>query len=312
MFSKKKNSVRLAIPVLCAALLALTACTNASETTGGGPTAAGSASAAPVAVDKQAQALLPADIKTQGSITIASDPSYAPFEYLGPDGKTMTGFDIALTDHLAAMLGLKANHEAATFDTIIPGLTSGRYDAGMSAFSITAERKQTVDFVPYMQGGTALGVLKGNPKNLHLQDNSLCGHTVAVQSGSVQAQVQAPAFSQQCTAAGKQPIDIKSFPTQSDANLALTSGRVDALISTSTTLNYQGQQAGGKFEAVAGPPYQPKGVGMVVKKGSQLTAALSAAMKTLIASPDYKTLFTTWNIPVDNMLTLSDFETYAQ
>lgn len=311
MLSSKRAKASLAVSTLCVALIALTGCTNASETAGA-PSVGASAPVPTVVVDAAARALLPAAIRDKGTLVIASDPSYAPFESLAADNKTMVGFDVQLTDLLAESLGLKTDHEAATFDAILPGLTSGRYDVGMSAFSITAVRKQKVDFVPYMQGGTALGVLTGNPMKLHLEDGSLCGHSVAVQNGSVQAQVQAPAFSKQCTDAGKKPIDIKSFPTQSDANLALTSGRVDALVSTGTTLGYQGKQAGDKFEVVPGAPYQPTGVGMAVNKGNSLTKALEAAMTSLMASPAYAETFKAWNIPSDNMLSTADFKKYSE
>lgn len=311
MISTKRTALAAVLPLACAALLALSGCTDASAHLGTAGTSP-AASSAPIAVDQAARALLPADIRDKGTLVIASDPSYAPFEFLGPDGKTMTGFDIALTDKLAEVLGVKAEHVAATFDVIIPGLSSGKYDVGMSAFSITPERQKTVDFVPYMQGGTALGVVKGNPLHLKLQDGSLCGHAIAVQTGTVQAQVQAPLFSKECTDAGKKAIDIKVFPTQSDANLALTSGRVDALISTGTTLGYQGKQAGDKFEVVPGAPYNPKPVGIAVKKGSPVTAALMAAMKDLMNTPEYQQTFAQWDIPQDNMLTAAQLEQDAK
>ena len=62
--------------------------------------------------------------------------------------------------------GLEVEHVPATFDTILPGLASGKYDLGMSTFSVTEERRKVVDFVPYLQGGTGLAVAPGNPQGL--------------------------------------------------------------------------------------------------------------------------------------------------
>lgn len=121
-----------------------------------------------------------------------------------------------------------------------------------------------------------------------------------------------PEFSKACTDAGKKPIDFKTFPSQSDANLALTSGRVEAMLSTGTTMAYQGQQAGGKFEVASGPDYQPAGVGMAVKKGSQLTEALRLAMRDLIEDPAYAKLYADWKIPTNNMITTADFDRYLK
>jgi polar amino acid transport system substrate-binding protein len=87
-------------------------------------------------------------------------------EYVDTDNKTMIGWDIELGDELAAVLGLKAEHVAATFDTILPGLTSDKYNLGMSSFSITEERKKSADFVPSLAGGTGIAVARETRRNL--------------------------------------------------------------------------------------------------------------------------------------------------
>lgn len=313
MFSTKRPAVL--VPLALAAVLGLAACTNASaENTSGssGQQAEQPAAAGTVAVNEEARALLPAAIREAGVLVFASDPTYPPFEYMDSDNKTLIGFDISLTDALAESLGLKAQHTAATFDTILPGLTSGKYDVGVSSFSITDDRKKAVDFVPYMAGGTGLGVTTGNPKKLQLLDDSLCGHAIAAQKGSIQALTQGPAFSKKCTDAGKKPIDIQTFPGQSDANLALISGRVDGILSDTTSLAYQGQESGGKFEVAAGEDYEPTGVGMAVKKDSELTKALSTAMEELVASDTYQEVYAEWKIPASTQLDAASFEKYSK
>jgi polar amino acid transport system substrate-binding protein len=314
MFSTKRSAV--IIPLALAALLGMSACTNASAEGTSSPTQAGAAASTDasgtVAVNEAARDLLPAAVKEKGVLVFASDPTYPPFEYMDSDNKTLIGFDISLTDALAESLGLKAQHTAATFDTILPGLGSGKYDVGVSSFSITDERKKAVDFVPYMAGGTGLGVATGNPKKLQLLDNSLCGHAIAAQKGSIQALTQGPEFSKKCTAAGEEPIDIQTFPGQSDANLALLSGRVDAILSDTTSLAYQGQESGGKFEVAEGEDYEPTGVGMAVKKGSELAPALNAAMQELIGSQTYGEVYAEWKIPTSTQLDAASFEKYSK
>ena len=58
---------------------------------------------------------------------------------------------------------------------------------------------------------------------------SLCGHKLSAQKGSIQGMEQLPAIDKQCRSAGKDPVGIQLYPSQNDANLALTSGRVDAI-----------------------------------------------------------------------------------
>lgn len=314
MFSMNRRPAAV-IPLLLASALGLAACTNASAEVSSGTASQETeqgASAGTVAVNEEARALLPESIRTSGTLVVASDPTYPPFEYMDTDNKTLIGFDIDLTDRVAQSLGLKAKHTAATFDTILPGLTSGKYDVGASSFSITPERQKAVDFVPYMAGGTAIGVATGNPKNLSLTDTSLCGHPIAAQKGSIQALTQGPKFSKDCVEAGKPAIDIQTFPGQSDANLALISGRVDAILSDSVSLAFQGEESGGKFEVAGDEDYQRAGVGLAVKKDSQLTKALNKAMEGLLDSEAYAQIYTDWKVPTRTQIDAADFAKYSK
>ena len=63
--------------------------------------------------------------------------------------------DVDLGHAIGDLLGLKFNFVNSTFDTIIPGLESGKYDIGMSSFTDTKEREATVDFVTYYSAGTS-------------------------------------------------------------------------------------------------------------------------------------------------------------
>ena len=239
-----RSSRILALACIASLALVTSACTSVPAETGataGGANAA--AAASPIdalTVNEAARALLPEAMTTKGVLTIASDPTYPPFEYYDTDNTTIIGWDADLGDALAQVLGLKAEHIPATFDTILPGLTSNKYDLGMSSFSVTDERKKVVDFVEYLSGGTGLAVLPGNPGALSMVSDTLCGKKVAAQKGSIQGLEILPALSAECTAAGGAGIDIQLFPTQSDANLALTSGRVDGVMADSISLAYQG------------------------------------------------------------------------
>lgn len=288
--------------LLTAGALALAIVAAGCTTVPATPQASGQADlASPVAgaltVNDKARALLPATIRDAGVLKIASDPTYPPFEYFDTDNKTMIGWDVDMGNAIAAVLGLKAEHVAATFDTILPGLTSHKYDLGMSAFSITPERAQAVDFVPYLNGGTGLAVAPGNPHKLAVEGLSLCGQKVAAQKGSIQSMDLLPQMSKMCTDAGKPTVEAQNFPTQTDANLALTSGRVIGVLADSISLAYQGKLADGRFELAAGPDHDPMPTGTALNKGSELLPALQAATKAVIESPAYAAINAKWGIP---------------
>src|SRR4029453_11294193 len=124
---------------------------------------------------------------------------------------------------LGQVMGVKLKVVNATFNTIIPGLSAGKYDLGMSSFTDTKARQKVVDFVTYFSAGTSFYTkAQGGPTVNGLAD--LWGLKVAVEKGTTQ-QADRPAQSKKCTAAGKKPVTVSVFPDQNGATLAISSGR---------------------------------------------------------------------------------------
>ncbi|HET8600086.1 MAG TPA: ABC transporter substrate-binding protein [Segeticoccus sp.] len=312
---RRQHLAALALPGLLA--LGLTACTNASaaDTANGSASAAGgsapsSAAASqgtsggqgdltqPVATTEGAAAkLVPADLKGSGTLRVAMDASYAPFEYFAKDNKTIIGFDADLSKAIGAKMGLKVVDVNAGFDTILAGIGSGKFDLGMSAFSVTPERTKSVDFVTYLDGGTGIAVPAGNPKHLTMNPKHLCGLAIAGQKGSIQGLNYLPQFSKDCQKAGKQPIKVELYPSQNEANLAVSSGRADAVMADSISMAYQSKLSGGAMELAPGADYEPTPTGVAMPNGSKLAPAISKAMHELVADGTMKKIMNKWGIP---------------
>src|SRR5712692_11238948 len=105
----------------------------------------------------------PNDLITPGTLTVGSDTTYPPQEYIDTTTNKATGFDVDLITAVAQRMGLQAKIVTTKFDTIIDDLVAKRFDVVMSAVSVTPEREKKVDFVPYFSAGESLLVLKGNP-----------------------------------------------------------------------------------------------------------------------------------------------------
>jgi polar amino acid transport system substrate-binding protein len=288
-----------------AAVLAvgLSACTNASTDSGATnkvdvPDASEKVT---VETNEAAAALVPADIASKGTISVAMDASYPPFQMFADDNKTIIGFDAEFATAVGERLGLKVELVNAGFDSILPGLSAGRYDMAESSFSVTPERQKTVDFVDYLQGGAGIAVTPGNPKKLSMDPLVLCGHKIAAQKGTTQAIEQLPAIATMCTDAGKPAVEPELFPSQNDAILALNSGRVDGMMADSTAVSYQGALSGGKFELAPGDIYEARPTGIALPKGSPLKAAVSAAVKSLYDDGTVTKLTAKWDIPDSNL-----------
>ena len=185
-------------------------------------TGTSTSSAAPSKAVSSIAAQVPASIRANGTLTVAADATYAPNEFIGSDGHTVVGMDADLAKALGQVMGLKVNVVNATFDTIIPGIVSGKYDLGMSSFTDTKARQQTVDFVTYFVAGTSFYVKSsGGPNITSLAD--LCGHKVAVEKGTTQ-QADAQAQAGKCKSAGKAAVSLEIFNDQNAVNLALSVG----------------------------------------------------------------------------------------
>jgi polar amino acid transport system substrate-binding protein len=149
------------------------------------------------------------------------------------------------------VLGLKDKVVNATFDTIIPGLASGKYELGMSSFTDTKARQKVVDFVTYFSAGTAFYVkAHGGPTINTLAD--LCGHKVAVERGTTQA-ADATAQSARCMKSGKPGVSVLVFPDQNAANLAVSSGRGQVGMADSPVAAYIVKKSNGQFKLSGDP-----------------------------------------------------------
>jgi polar amino acid transport system substrate-binding protein len=240
-------------------------------------------------------AMLPASIKSSGTINIATDASYAPNEFFDTDGKTIIGMDVDLGNAIAEKLGVKANFQNVTFDNIIPGLAGGKYDLGMSSFTDTKEREQTVDFVTYFSAGESLIVASGNPKGVTGPDLTLCGLTVAVEKGTTE-EAEIPDLAKKCTDAGKPAVKALSTDDQNAANLALQSGRAEVVSADSPVAEYAVKQSSGKFE-IAGKSYETAPYGIAVPKNTgDFAKAIQGALTALMADGTYKQILEKWGI----------------
>ena len=260
---------------------------------GSSGTGSSTSSAAPSKAVSSVAAQVPAAVRSQGTLTVAADATYAPNEFIGSDGHTVVGMDADLADALGQVMGLRVDVVNATFDTIIPGIVSGKYDLGMSSFTDTKARQQTVDFVTYFSAGTSFYVKSsGGPNITSLGD--LCGHKVAVEKGTTQqADVQAQAT--KCKAAGKPAVSLEIFNDQNAVNLALSSGRADVAMADSPVAAYQVKQSNGTFK-LSGQPYGTAPYGIAMPKNNGMAKAVQAALKVLVANGTYNKILDKWGV----------------
>ena len=282
--SLRRRLVAASALVLTGAL-ALSACGDSGDSGDSGDTGG---TASNTSVDTKLAAMVPDAIKSDGKISIGTDASYPPNESVDPASQKIVGWDVDLFNAVAAKLGLKTEYQNAGFDTIIPGVQSGKYEIGVSSFTDNKEREQAVDFVTYYSAGTAWAALKGNPKGVNPDD--ACGKSIGVQQGTVQVD-DLEARSKKCTDAGKPAIKQVVRKQQTEVNNDLVAGKVDAMAADSPIVGGAVKKTG-KLEII-GEVYDTAPYGYALGKSSgQFKDAVLGALQALIADGTYKKILT--------------------
>lgn len=287
------SRIRLAVAAAAVAVVAVAGCGGSNGGSGGGG-GGGSKSDNPYGATKDAAIAksVPQKYASKGTIVVASDPTYPPMESVGEDGKTIVGADADLAQALAVTMGLKATMQKATFDSILAGIGSGKYDLGMSSFTDTKDREKTVDFVTYASVGTGFFVKKGGKKYASLDD--LCGVKVAVEKGTTQ-QIDSQKQTKKCTSAGKPAVGLQTYTDQNGANLAIQSGRAQVGLADFPVVINLVDKSSGQFEQT-GTQYGVAPYGIAMAKGGDLEKPLQAAMQKLIDSGVYAKILKKWDI----------------
>ncbi len=283
------------VAVLCITVAACGSSSTSSTTTSASPRASGF-DVANVKADSALNAMLPAAIKSAGTIHVATSIPYPPWEmYTAVGSKQATGLDYDLSQAIAARLGVKANFDQTAFDAIMPALLSHKEDMVMAGMWDTQQRQKVLDFVDYATDGYGIAVVTGNPAHIQTVAD-LPGKTLAYESGDAEAG-QLHALQAKFKAEGKPTLTIQAFPTTSDALLAVSAGKAQAMITGLSVTAYMVKTSGGgnTFALVHGPSWDAAfgtgiaGIG-VLKTDRPLVDTVQKAFQSLITDGTYKSI----------------------
>lgn len=238
-----------------------------------------------------------ADIGDDGVLTNCIDPAFPPMEYYeGGDTNTPVGFDIDLTNEIAARLGVEAEFVPLEFTGLLPGLQAGRCDIVASAIYVTPERLETFGAQPYYDSHIVLMTTADNDEISSPED--LSGKTVAVQSGTNYLKM-IEDLDAQLRADGMEGIDIQPYPKQTDADQQLVVGRADATITQDTEVAFREQEQPGQFKiAYTYPETQTFSIYYSQDK-TALGDALETVLEEMREDGTLAEIAETWNLPVE-------------
>lgn len=236
---------------------------------------------------------LPAAVKESGVLTLATDPTDPPLEFY-EEGNELIGAEIDLANAIGQVLGVEIEFVPAKFDTIIPGIESGRYDGAVSGFADRPDRQKVVDFVDYFR--TARGFLVQTGTNADIVDVAdLCGKTVAVAAGTtmVDAMVE---LTEECKADGEPVPESQTFPDVSQSVLAVQSGRADVTVLPKHAALWIAEQAEGELDVVGDPQEGNDINGIALEKDAGLTEPIQGAIQQLMDNGIFLEIFSKWGL----------------
>jgi polar amino acid transport system substrate-binding protein len=194
-------------------------------------------------------------IKEKKEIVIASEARYAPFEYV-EDGK-IVGYDVDIFDKMMmALPGVKVTRLDLPFQGLLPGLQTSKFDAIITAITVTAQRFDSYKLSLPIADAT-FAVVKRKGDDTIKSPDDLAGKVIGTQAGSAQLQG-AKRFSDSLQAKGLKPIsDFQTYVDFNEAYADLAAGRTDAVVNSLPNLLYLQKQRGDVFEVVQ-PTFGPK------------------------------------------------------
>ncbi|NBQ93259.1 MAG: amino acid ABC transporter substrate-binding protein [Micrococcales bacterium] len=231
------------------------------------------------------------DTITEGKLTIGTgNPAYSPW-VLNDAPESGEGFEAAVAYAVAEKLGFAKEDVVwvrTTFDeAIAPGQKN--FDFNLQQYSITEERKANVDFSsPYYETAQVVVTTEGSAAAGATSIADLQGYLIGAATGTTSfdaiGSVIAPTQ------------DALAFNSNDDAKAALTNGQVDAIVLDLPTALYASccELDGGKI--IGQLPTAAKGdqFGLVLDKGSKLTAAVTKALDDLRADGTLAALEEKW------------------
>ena len=229
-----------------------------------------------------------------GSIKIGTEGAYPPWNSKDASGN-LIGFEVELANALCEIMNHNCTIVEQDWDGMIPALTSKKFDAIMAGMSITDERKKTINFSQgYADEVASLAVMKGSslenldtPEGINLSiggsevtnalktlTGALAGKTVCVQTATIHQNF--------LDSGDVGKVKVRTYKTQDEVNLDLTSGRCDAALAAAVSFTDYAEKSG-KAVVLTGPTFSGgafgNGVGVGIRKGdSKLLNDFNAAI----------------------------------
>ena len=214
-------------------------------------------------------------------VRIGTEGAYPPWNSKDASGN-LIGFEVELAKELCAIMKHECTIVEQDWDGMIPALLMRKFDAIMAGMSITAERQKTITFSQgYADEVASLAVMKGSslegmdtPEGINLSlggsdvkkalktlTGALAGKTVCTQTGTIHQNF--------LDSGDVGSVNVRTYKTQDEVNLDLTSGRCDAALAAAVAFTDYAEKSG-EAVVLTGPTFSGgafgNGVGVGIRQ----------------------------------------------
>lgn len=211
-------------------------------------------SAAALTLPAAARAASLDQIKQRGYMTVATEDDFRPFEFTM--NGTPTGYDQELLENFKKTVGFKVHQDIIPWTGILPGVTTGKYDAAVTAVLVTKERMKTLDFCSPVAEAVDYYLKRKDDKKIQ-SVKDLSGKTVGVEAGSAMLKL-LPQLDDMLKKTGGHLGKVVQYQGYPEAYQDLSLGRLDYVVNVWLNLQTVAKQNPDTFEvgqAVSKPTY---------------------------------------------------------
>jgi len=223
-------------------------------------------------------------------ITIVTENAYPPLQFMDKDGKAV-GWEYDAMAEMAKRMNFKIKYENISWDAMIPAVSQGQYDIGMTGITIKDDRKEKVDFSdPYMRSEMVM-LVRGDESRF-TDAKSFAADTAllaAAQPGTT------PFYTVVYDVLDGNEANprVKLFETFGATVQALKSGDVDLVLTDGTAGAGYVAASDGKLKIV-GEKLGTEDFGFIFPKASALVAPINAGIAALKADGTLDALNKKW------------------
>lgn len=223
----------------------------------------------------------------QKTYIVATDASYAPFEYM--ENNQVIGFSHDILKAAGEKEGVKFEFVNTPFEGIFANVDKGDSDVALASITITDERKQQVDFTdPYFEATQMIATAQKGSDIKSFQD--LKNRSVSVQNGTT-----ADLILQDLQ--GKDSANIKRFETMPLAFKELEANGVDATVGDNGVIqHFVANNPGKNYRMFIDPKFPKEQYGFALKKGRNdgLREKINKGLAAIKADGTYRQIEAKW------------------